>query len=675
MKVSVTTLFAMLLMVGIAVGDTQAERFESIFLILPFISVACLLLLFFISRLRVSTSASWLFSISISIATLSLGLILGSTSRKRTEATWPQRAQAYLVKVDELPITSKNGTRIDAIITHGTNIGKKVRLHIPDSITPHVGNRLIVWCQIGQPSNLGYPGAFDYAGYLRHHGFSGTGYVSKWEYMPHQEPSSFSELTQVWREELAGKLREHLSGQPLDILLAMSLGDKRSLDAETRNAFSDTGTAHILALSGLHLAILFSILNVLLLPFAHHSWTRIVGTMLIIAFLWLYALIVGMPVSLCRAAIMLTIVQCSILARRTPFTLNNLSIAAIIILIWWPQMLFDIGFQLSFASVASIAIMSNRFPIPQKLWRFRTFRMMSNLLAISLWASLGTYPLVAYYFHKVPTYGLLTNLVVVPLGYAILFAAILFFAISPFRPLIAEFLRFIVKKLYALLDMVGSWPAATLDWHPSALMVVGYYLVMLSLIAQFKHKWGKTAAIASALAFLTLTVFADFNRKSISGNIYVYKTYDGIALHAFQNRANSYVINIDSCKLAPISEAFWKVEKIADPQTIQNGYSNSILYFGKNILAFGHKRIAIINELYRNSDKNAELTLETDVLIVGKHFRGNVENAGKKFKPKVIVLSNKLSKRKAAEWSIFAKSLHIDLRDLRKEESFKIHAN
>ena len=250
------------------------------------------------------------------------------------------------------------------------------------------------------------------------------------------------------RNQLVNTLSDKgLEQQELAIVSAMTLGDKSLIDKDLKNDYSRSGASHVLALSGLHLGIIYFVFSFMTARWRrrYHHWSRPVSEGLILITMWSYVVLVGMPPSVVRAAIMMTVYSLLSLQNRNRSSLNALAFTAIIMLIADPMILFNISFQLSFVAVAFILLYQGRIyslipssthPIVKWCWRF---------LSVSLAAQLGVAPLTAYYFHQVPSYFLLSSLVVMVFTPLIIYLSLLFF-------------------LLMWLPVVQSWLVVPLSW-------------------------------------------------------------------------------------------------------------------------------------------------------------------------------------------------------------------
>ena len=296
-----------------------------------------------------------------------------------------------------------------------------------------------------------------------------------------QEPSSVSRLDRSKTYFLAqrAKLLDRLSESGVDgsvyaVVAAMTLGDKSQLTKELRDTYAVSGASHILALSGLHLGIIYTLLSLLL---SRRRW-QVISQVVIIVCIWLFVFLVGMSASVVRSAVMITVYALLSLGHRDKMSVNTLAFAAIVMLLFNPKSLFDVGFQLSFMAVLAILLF---YPLFESVWSqqflfgHRLFRWLWTTLAVSCAAQIGVAPLIAYYFGRFSCYFLLTNLVVVPAATLILYLSLLVLLI----PSLAYLLIYIVDVLNQLLLWITMLPGASIEGlHPTLLQVWMTYVII-----------------------------------------------------------------------------------------------------------------------------------------------------------------------------------------------------
>jgi competence protein ComEC len=276
--------------------------------------------------------------------------------------------------------------------------------------------------------------------------------------------------------------RAGLSPSTLALCSALTIGQKDELKRETRQAYSKVGASHLLALSGMHLGIVYAFLYLVFIRGVRHTRWRWNALPLVLLCLWGYSLVAGMPVSLVRAALMLSIFTVISLMQYGTDPLHPLALSAIIILLMVPTDLLSISFQLSFAAVFFLTALwtplNERFP--QLSW-------VVKLLITSCIAGMGTMPLVAYYFHQLPLLGPLLSLLLIPMTTLIIYLA-LAAMVLPVAPL-GMILNIVVQSQEKIIQRTGSLPFATLtDIYPSALAVALIYGAMIIAIVRLRTR-------------------------------------------------------------------------------------------------------------------------------------------------------------------------------------------
>ena len=264
----------------------------------------------------------------------------------------------------------------------------------------------------------------------------------------YQSLSSFERTilkAQDFRQQAEQQLHTlHIGEQDFAVIAAMAMGDKEALNQETKEAYSISGTSHILAVSGLHIGIIFQLIILLLGGKRRSKLTIILSTTIV----WAYVIFIGFPASAVRAATMLSIYSMVLLSLRPDPTLNTLALAYIIMVLVNPFNIFDIGFQMSFLAVGSIllfyplffGLLSSHSNIIRAIW---------GLFCVSLAAQIGTLPLIVFYFGRISCYSLLTSFIAIPAATLILYLCVLLFILSPLT-----YISFLTSPIEGLMQLV-----------------------------------------------------------------------------------------------------------------------------------------------------------------------------------------------------------------------------
>ena len=440
-------------------------------------------------------------SVGIAVCFVLLGWLLIQRQEASLRVSWPEEEVIYEAVVLTAPVEKPKTMAVDILLTGSQQKLKcyfykerrreGVRREGDKSRTLKIGDGLRIQSRI-RPNSEWRKGTFDYHRYLEVHGFTGQTFVSSWKWQKVElSLKSLSRLdrTRLYFLKLRSRLLErlatdqstpnpsHSGGEAFAVVAAMALGDKSALTQDLRDIYAITGASHILALSGLHLSIIFMLLTLL---FGGSRFFTLHSSLFTILCVWSFVFLVGIPVSVVRSATMLTVYALLSLGHRDKMSVNALAFTALLVLIVSPLSLFDIGFQMSYLSVFAILLivpLSERlFPIGY-LMTHRVIRWLWGMVVVSCAAQIGVAPLVAYYFGRLPVYFLLTNFIVIPAATLILWLSPLVFLF----PSLAYLLLYIVSGLKTLLTTIASIPGASIDdLHPTILQTTMTYVVIVA---------------------------------------------------------------------------------------------------------------------------------------------------------------------------------------------------
>ncbi|MDO4757744.1 MAG: ComEC/Rec2 family competence protein [Rikenellaceae bacterium] len=264
------------------------------------------------------------------------------------------------------------------------------------------------------------------------------------------------------------------------VVSAMTVGNRNRLSASLREDYARSGTAHLLAVSGLHTGILFLWVNLALwwLPLFRHGHR--LRNLVAIAAVWLFVAAAGFPISAVRAAVMCTLLQWALFTSSHYRATNSWAAAALILLLMHPSWLFDVSFQLSFVAVGGLLVWG--VPLCRKLHTpYRLLNGLLDALCISLVASLVTAPLTSYHFGLFSLVGLLLNPLMILLGSGIVAIGVALLLLPPLAPL----LRPLVLMLAEWQNALAAWGATQAGWvveyRLANELVIAFYLILLLL--------------------------------------------------------------------------------------------------------------------------------------------------------------------------------------------------
>ncbi len=367
----------------------------------------------------------------------------------------------WVVRVTEEPSLRKKSVKVLADIVQRNDKQKvkaKILLYLKpsaDAAELHYGDILFVHTKLARIPPPYNPDAFDNQRYMQRRGIFYSGFVNEnaWMRIGNKPGNKVKFLAQATRNRLTDiYISAGMSGEELDILKAILLGDDDTLDPELKTSYSSAGVSHILCVSGMHVGVIFMIINFLLKPLDLFRRSRILKTILVMLVIWLYAHITGLAPSVTRSATMFTFVAIGQLLRRNTNIFHSLFASMFILLIIHPLLLFEVGFQLSYLAVAGIVLFQPKLAAVYTC-RTRIGNYFWELVTVSVAAQLGTSPISIYYFARFPNYFLLSNLSVITLSFAVIITGISLLPLS-LIPVIAQYASWLLTKEISLMNRI-----------------------------------------------------------------------------------------------------------------------------------------------------------------------------------------------------------------------------
>ena len=403
----------------------------------------------------------------------SVGMLLSLHNAASVYTGWPGSPSRYLGVVEGMPRERTKSVLLPLRLTGGPSSqkavsGQLVYLYVPKgrlSLSVQPGDTLSFDGAVTLPDNDA--AGFDYAAYLLRNGVAGTSWADDkhWRIVSaaNRVPARYRGL--MLRKRMTESYMEWgLKGTVLAVVSAVSLGERDLLEQNIRDVYSSSGASHLLAVSGLHVGIIYACLSFVFPAFMNVSWRRWLKECMLIVLLWGYAFVVGFPFSVVRSLIMFTCVSAGRCCGREGAPLNSLALACSVILLCDPAALYDIGFQLSFLAVAAILLFQ---PLLAGMWKPRSTvaAYFWGIVTVSIAAQAGTAPVAAGVFSSFPIYFLLTNIVAIPLMFAVVSLVILMWSFAwmpPVRAVIVRLLSLAVTFLDRFLSGISSLPGSAL---------------------------------------------------------------------------------------------------------------------------------------------------------------------------------------------------------------------
>ncbi len=344
-------------------------------------------------------------------------------------------------------------------------VGKLLLSLKNDSLSPNlqVDDRLRIVGRIQKITSSKNPYQFDYAEYMRKQGIEHRINIQK------AQLNSLPKNKQTWRgmaygfrEYLISKLeKQGFQSDNESVIKALVLGDRTDISTELKRDYADAGAVHLLAISGLHIGVLFLLLNGLFSPLLQWKHGGFVRLLLVVSCLWIFAFITGLSASVMRSVTMFSAVALGIALKRSKSQFQTLLISLFVLLLIRPNFIYDVGFQLSYLAVFGILWL---MPVAMQFWKPRWWIVMKiwQLIALGTIAQLCVLPLSLYYFHQFPLLFLVANLVIVPFMGLLLGGGILVVLVSALNinvPIIIKGYDFLMSFMNGLIYWVADQDA------------------------------------------------------------------------------------------------------------------------------------------------------------------------------------------------------------------------
>ncbi|TKK69300.1 ComEC family competence protein [Ilyomonas limi] len=640
---------------------------------------------FFLSRYKKYT-LQWLQGILVLLLFTVVGALLTYVNNIQHQPYWFQNNYSkntiLIATINEPLVVKPNSFKAVAKVTAVQNnhtiqqaTGSIIIYFKKDSTTTNgvtYGSQIAFSKPVQPIQNTGNPGGFDYERYLLFQGLTSQVYLQAADYvvLPQKDAAAFSIFLQKTRAYVIRTLQQYIPGKKEQgVAEALLIGYRNDLDKQLVQSYSHTGVVHIIAISGLHLGMIYGVLVLLFKPFKNRRWHRFVMPVTVLIVLWLFTFIAGAVPSIVRSAVMFSFIALGECLRRKGNIFNTLAVSALCLLIYNPFYLWDVGFQLSYAAVLSIVV----FMKPIYNWLYfenKAVKFFWKLTAISLAAQIFTLPIVLFYFHQFPLLFLITNLLVVPLSTIILFIEIFLVVISAWTWLAGitgKLAYWLLWFMNSFIEHIEKLPFAL--WQnikANVFQTIILYTVVLLLTVWLFNK--KTKALLYALAAtLLFTIYTSID-------IYTTKQQQKLIVYNVPKSTAIDIIQGNECKTL-LSKV------IAQDTLLQNFYllptrllyrtapsQSNILSANNYLLHVNDKTLLIIDKSLPAISHSGKL--EADAVIITGNPKLYMSQIDALVRCHVVVFDSSNPAWKIERWKKDCNSLHLRFHSVAQEGAF-----
>lgn len=624
------------------------------------------------------------FSVAAFVAMFALGVVVEHLDAARFVKKWSGAKGRFEAVLLEAPHVGGRAARVQAQVAR---IGRDsvpdalreglVNLYFANSVDVerlNVGERIFFEGRVASPRNAGNPAEFDTEHFLYVRGITGTAYLPMGVWRPDGVADKTLLMYAMDLRERVLRIYDSLGfeGEEGAVLSALTLGEKRDLSQGVRDLYSAVGASHVLALSGLHLGILYMLITMLLPVRGGSRLPIIMRELLVLLLLWGFAAMAGLTASVVRAVILFTLMSVARCLQREGSVMNALGFAAIVMLVVCPRWLFDVSFQLSFAAVWAILLLE--YPL-RRLMRVekhgRAYAYAAGVVAVSLSAQLGTLPFVWYYFGTFPLCFLITNFIVMPAAFCVMLLAVLMLALSPFV-LLQQFVAWVLKCLLYAMNMllrgVADLPGASVELPYigvlGAFVVAVVLFVLLYGVLQRRKVY---VAVSLLLSMFFVAVLVARNFRDEVPYVLFFNSRSCPAAQLVVSSERSYLMSsypewdID---LSYVAEPFWRREGMSQPILLHDGFTDEKVRMSGRLVHFEGRRIAMLSDDCWMDETHVQ---PVDCIFLCRGFLGKIKRLLEIYPTRYIVMDATLyegSRRRIARECAQAGVRCLNLKDM-----------
>lgn len=628
----------------------------------------------------------WVQGISLNLVFLSLGCLCMFFRNIAHRDDWvgnaPANTQYICVSLEE-PLTEKS--RSFKAIANVESVyhdrywqkasGKLILYFRKDAADTSLqyGSQLLIAKPLQLINSAGNPGGFDYKKYCAMQDIYHQLYLQRSEYtitgVLHKSALN-SWLADARNNVLAIFRRWVPGGVEAGVAEALLIGYRNDLDKDLVRAYSNTGVVHIIAISGLHLGMIYGLMLLLLKPFQKYNWIRWVKPVAILLVLWGFSLLAGAAASILRSVVMFSFIVAGESFGRRTNVYNTLAASAFCLLVYDPYFFWDVGFQLSYTAVLSIML----FMKPVYRWFYFKNKLLNivwELNSITIAAQVLTLPVILYYFHQFPNLFLFTNFIAVPLSGFILYGELLLLIVCKV-PLVNDYtgriVSFLVRQMNRLIERTGRLPFAVTD-HISfdiAQAVLLYFAICYTAWWMLRRKTGGMIAGLSFAVLYTLYTDILWMMQSHQQKIIVYNIPKQTAVDWIKGKT-FFLVSESS-----LTRNAWILQQNITPARVLYGCDEGKEAVATGIMLMkGAKRtVLMIGPGFRL--RPAVSKIPVDLVILHHNPQLRISELDAVFTCKQYVFDNSNPLWKIRYWKKDADSLHLRHHTISEQGAFEM---
>jgi competence protein ComEC len=545
-----------------------------------------------------------------------------------------------------------------------------------DSVSKNLtyGNRLFIRNKIQLIKNSGNPGGFDYARFLEFQQIYHQCFLKNEDWRPAKgnDAGAFKSALFNTRDYVIRTIDRYIEGKDESALAkALLIGYRVDLDKDLVQAYSNAGVIHLIAISGLHLGLIYAMLLWITIKIPLLKKNKTVRIVLILLCLWLFAFLTGAPPSVMRAAVMFSFISFATIFQKRFSIYNSLCASAFLLLCFDPYLLWNVGFQLSFLAVLGIVLLQN--PIYNCLYFKRKVSDYTwQIASVSIAAQLFTVPLCFYYFHQLPLLFLIANIIAIPLATAALWGCIALIVLSPIN-IIAVYAGKIIMAVLWLMNhsvlLINSFPFAL--WNDVSISVsqtILLYGVLITLIFWLfkKNKFALKLALVGILSFSFITLYQTW-KSSDQRKMIVYNVPGHSAVDFLNGRSHYLAADSSLAEDKLLTSYNLKPSRVLFKANRKGAIAQALLHEDK-FYHFYNKKILIVEPGVSYLPLSEKIAL--DYIIITKNAHITIDDLAQTFDCKTFIFDGSNSLWKIDQLKKECEELHLHFHSVPEQGAF-----
>ncbi|WP_264520457.1 ComEC/Rec2 family competence protein [Flavobacterium sp. N1994] len=574
-----------------------------------------------------------------------------------------------LVINEKLKSSPKNNRYISIIKTiNGKESFGKIIVNLKKTSAKkelEIGTDLIVEGKIYKNRNPINPNQFDYGRYLENQEIYGQLYTASGQIKIGKNAVTIWSIFSNFRNKIIHHLElSNIKREELNVLIALLVGQQQDIAPEVLKDYQYAGAVHVLSVSGLHVGFILLFVTFILKPIPNSKKGSFFKLLLILTSLWVFGILAGLSPSVVRSVAMFSIVAIGNQLRRTVNTYHTLLVSMLLILLFKPSFLFDIGFQLSYLALFFILWLQ---PILSSIWtpKNKIVRYFWDIITVSFAAQIGAMPLSIYYFHQFPGLFFITNIIVLPLLGVIMIVGLIAIIVACFSLVpycIAKPLELLITLLNTIIHWVASFESFIIKniSFSNEMLLVSYLVIVVFILWIEKPNFNRLSiALSSILLLQSIYIFSKYNSEN-ADELIVFN----VKKHTIITEKNHNLVSVFS------NDSI--LQSLDNNLTIQPYLVGNFCKVKKksrlqNLLYFKNKKILIIDSSSVYLEK-----IKPDILIITNSPKLNLKRLLSVWKPEQIVVDGSNFKSYIKLWESTCHKEKIPFHNTNEKGFYKI---